>query len=299
MKSHHPLIAIALLLPGCGESPTPAVPSQESKAETRPEPKEFTVARRSIVEFKRGKYATPSAPAAPVTFAPDSATEDEKARALIARIKTAVGAQQMQQLMAEAASLESRRLLDVVDELQKHSNPDLRAQALAWIEGYSSSAITPTLIRALSDSSVDVRMQALETAMNLNDPAVQGLALTAMQDTDLNVRQIGLQAGLRQSEEIQAQIIEAAARSPHADLAQAGLALVEASPSKANVHLLMEALDHAKAPVREQAHEVLALTLHRSFANQAAAKAWWSKNQQLFDEKLVILDTDALAASAK
>lgn len=259
-------------------APTPVTPPSKAEA-------------RSVVSFDRGRYYTPSVTqGSGRAFAPPSADEDALAAALVERLNKAKNLNAIQDLLAEARSLESAAILKVVDALQSHSDPEVRTLALTLIEGVDSPTLRSTLSKALKDASADVRIQALEVAQHMVDPEMAEIFYGAMEDSHLSVRQLALQAALNQRTDIRDNAIARAATSPQADLAQAGLSFLEATPKKQNIDLVFRALDHANASVREQAHEILFLTLHESFKGSGAARSWWQQNQSAFDDDLVITD---------
>jgi len=279
-------LSIALLLTGCGERSEEA-PIRQPEVGV----KELAPVDRSMVTFERGRYYTPSiSNEAARSFS--EATEEERRRAEEVRkaLRGAKTIEQIQRELAEARTLESAALLDVVSDLMKHSDPMVRTLALTLIEGINSPALVNPLREAFADPSAEVRIQAMEVAQHLIDPAVRDLLLNMMDDEHVSVRQLALQAARNQGEEVAALAVARAATSPREDMAMAGLALIEASPAKKNLELVMRGLNHQSAKVREQAHEMLFLTTHQSFKNQAEAQAWWKQHQAAFDDDLVIID---------
>lgn len=246
-----------------------------------------------MVTFERGRYYTPTVTNdAARTFAPASDEERRRAQALRNELRKAKNLQEIQQHLAEARTLESDAMLGVVQDLQKHGDAEVRTLALTLIEGVNSPAVVAPLRNALSDSSAEVRIQAMEVAQHVVDPALRDVLLQAMEDENISVRQLALQAARNQGPEFYELAVARAATSPKEDLAAAGLALIEATPSKKTIGLVMRGLDHVSPKVRDQAHEMLFLTTHQSFPTSASAQAWWKQNAAAFDDDLVITDPE-------
>ena len=258
----------------------------------------FRVNRSSVVEYRRGRgYSAASANVrANTTFAPATSEETKAAHALAGRLNLATTRKDVADIFSEARTLQSDALLDVVKAALKKTDVDTKVEALTMIDGVDSPAITPVLASALSDPSLEVRLQAMEAAQKLQGEGVKDLALTAMQDEDLNVRQLGLQTGLKQDPETRKEIISTAVLSPKEDLALASMAMLEATPSKNTINLVISALGHNRPKVREQAHEMLFLLLKQDFRSSTAAKSWWQQYQGAFDDNLVAVNYEALGA---
>lgn len=282
------LLLLGATLSSCGDNGNEA-----SKAAAEKKSREMAPLDRSVVTFERGRYYTPTvANDAARTFS--AVTDDERRLAAEVRreLKKARGLAEIQQHLADARTLESQALLDVVDDLLKHADAEVRTLALTLIEGVNSPAVVPPLRDSLTDSGVEVRIQAMEVAQHVVDPAIREVLLQAMEDENVSVRQLALQAARNQGAEFNELAVARAATSPKEDMAAAGLTLIEASPSKKTVNLVMRGLDHPSERVREQAHEMLFLTMHQSFPNAAAAQTWWKQNQTAFDDDLVIVDPE-------
>ena len=135
-----------------------------------------------MVTFERGRYYTPSiSNEAARSFS--EATEEERRRAEEVRkaLRGAKTIEQIQRELAEARTLESAALLDVVSDLMKHSDPMVRTLALTLIEGINSPALVNPLREAFADPSAEVRIQAMEVAQHLIDPAVRDLIESRME----------------------------------------------------------------------------------------------------------------------
>lgn len=283
-------VSLVLLLSGCGKK-------REETAAALPEPagKELAPVTRSVVTYERGRYYTPSASnAAGRSFT--EVTEEERRRAEEVRkaLSGAKSIDEIQRELAEARTLESAALLEVVSELMKNQDPMVRTLALTLIEGINAPELVNPLREAFADPSADVRIQAMEVAQHVMDPGLREPLLNLMEDEHMSVRQLALQAARNQGEDFAALAIARAATSEREDMAMAGLALIEASPAKKNLELVMRGLSHSSAKVREQAHEMLFLTTHQSFKTQAEAQNWWKVNQSAFDDDLVILQPEII-----
>lgn len=286
------LLLLAAGLTSCREKPSAVASVEDSDTPA------FRVNRSSVVEYRRGRgYSAASANVrANTTFAPATPEETKAANALAGRLNLATTRKDVADIFSEARTLQSDALLDVVKAALKKTDVDTKVEALTMIDGVDSPAITPVLASALSDPSLEVRLQAMEAAQKLQGEGVKDLALTAMQDEDLNVRQLGLQTGLKQDPETRKEIISTAVLSPKEDLALASMAMLEATPSKSTINLVIGALGHSRAKVREQAHEMLFLLLKQDFRSSAAAKSWWQQYQGAFDDNLVAVNYEALGA---
>ena len=266
----------------------PVIPPVPQSASSRIEP-----AARSLVTFERGKYYTPTvANSAARTFA--EATEDDrrKAASLVGMLSDGSSLDDVQKLLMEARDIESDAVLPVVNKLLKHTNPDARTLGLTLIEGVDSPALVPAVVQALQDPSPDVRIEAMEVAQQITDASLGEIMLKALDDDNLSVRQLALQSAGRLGDDVRSRAIEKAAGSPRPDLASAAVALLEAEPSKRTVGLVFKALDHPSVSVREQAHEMLFLTMHQSFNSAAHAQSWWQQNQDAFNNDLLITDPE-------
>jgi HEAT repeat protein len=280
-------LLLTFLLSGCGDDkPEPPVTAQPSVKPVAP-------VDRSVVTYERGEYYTPSVSNhAARAFTDISAEEMKTAKQVRENLRGMTDIGEIQQQLAEARMLESVALMDVVDDLLAHQNPDVRTLALTLIEGINAPQVVQALRRVAKDPSDDVRIQVAEVAQHVVDPSIYDLLLDMMEDENISVRQLALNAARNQGEAAEAQAIARAATSPREDMAAAGLTLIEARPSKKTIDLVMRGLDHNSVNVRQQAHEMLFLVTHQSFNNAAAARAWWRIHQNVFDDDLVILDTE-------
>ena len=264
------------MLAGCGKpenTPAPVAPS--------------------VVTYERGRMSVAAVTGSPSrNFSEPSPAEKAVARRLCDQLKQNLPVNRVQELLSDARTLESTALLDVASQLHTHTDPEARILGLTLVEGFDSPDIVSLVNRAMKDANDDVRIEAMEVAQHVTDASVYPLLLAAMEDGNLSVRQLALQTATSRPDEIKSQAIARAATSTFEDMANAGLAHLEARPSKMSISLAMRALDHTHQSVRQQAHELLFLTTHQSFRSHADAQAWWTRNQDAFDDDLVIIDPE-------
>ncbi|MDB6072954.1 MAG: hypothetical protein JWO89_594, partial [Verrucomicrobiaceae bacterium] len=160
--------------------------------------------------------------------------------------------------------------------------------ALSMLEGIQDEKALGVAAEGLKDADADVRLQAVEATARIIGPETAPVLKTAFRDNDLSVRQLAFQTALRQTDATRTSLIEEAIHSPFEDLAQASLGMVEAEPGQTTIPLMMDALSHPSATVREKAHDTLYLIFHEDFSNTAVAKGWWLQNHRRYDENLVL-----------
>lgn len=245
--------------------------------------------RHTTVSFQRSKYAsTFPSPAAGSFDLPETAEERELALAIIRRLELSWGdGEAVRDLMAEARLLETNAILRVAEKLMDHPDEDIRAEALMLADGAGSTAAMKLFTTAMGDTSPDIRRLAMETAQQLIDPSTRGLIETGLGDVDQGVRQLAFHLAMNQQEEIRQEAIVYSLSSPTEDLALVGMVEAEATPSKALLPKVIEALSHPSLEVRESAHEMLALMFHETFENAELAKQWWRENSNQYDDDLV------------
>lgn len=285
MKQIPLILAAGLLLAACGDSP------EQPQERTTTAPAHSATAT-SVVEFRRGRLAMPSAhPEHGKPFSPSSAADKALVDAALPMLSSKSSAAEVEAQLTQLRQLESAELLRVAHALMQHSEPDARLAGLTLVEGYASQELLPLIQKAQRDTAEEVRIQAMELAQYVLSPEITSTLAPALRDPHPSVRHLALQSALKQDATSRETLLDAAASSPMPDMALAALAHTEASPKKANIGRFFQALDHADASVRAQSHEVLALTLHQSFPDARSAQAWWQQHSSSFNEDMVLTDT--------
>jgi HEAT repeat protein len=276
---------------GCDDTTAP----EKEPASQAPQPR-----GTPVTQFERGRLSMPSAygergRAFSATSPEDAAAIDAALKAL-ANVRTLAEAEA---IITSVRHIESAELLRLAQQLSSHQDPDVRLTALTLVEGFSDPNILPLIQKASTDSSADVRVEAMEVAQPIVHPRLQPILISSLKDSHPTVRQLAIFSALKQKPDVQRSVLDDAAKSPHADVAQSALSFTEASPSKTTVGRYFNALDHPDATVRIQAQEALALTFHQTFKTGAEASNWWAKHQQSFDDNLVLTDRELATKMAR
>lgn len=289
------LALVSLLVTSCGDHKPDAASGSPHAAASSSEgadaPRYHRRKRLPATEFSRGAYAGSIRLAPAGVDAEETEEEKRLADALVARARGGqITPQAARDLMADARQLQTRAILRVAEALMGSPDEAVRAEALMLADGATSAAAVPLLWRGLADSSPDIRSLAMETAQQLEDKSIQPFVEAGLQDDNEAVRQFAMQAGARQESQTRVDTIVKGLGSTHADVALAALAEAQASPSKSLLPHVIKALGHRSTEVKEAAHEMLFLLLGESFSSAGQAGSWWSANQNLFDDDLVLAD---------
>ncbi len=207
---------------------------------------------------------------------------------LIAQAQGKPGRDEALKLIDQARDFRSTEVFPLIEALLKHPDADVRGNALSMLEGIQDEKALGIAAEGLKDADADVRLQAVEATGRIVASETAPVLKTAFKDTDLSVRQLAFQTALRQTDATRTSLIEEAIHSPFEDLAQASLGMVEAEPAQTTIPLMMDALSHSSAVIREKAHDTLYLIFHEDFSNTAVAKGWWLQNHRRYDENLVL-----------
>ncbi len=305
MFKHLSVLMLAGLIVACGPKPAPESKPGAAAGSPAPAPPKSAGKHRPVrdadrhgpgspgsIQFHRGKYlrqqlADDGMPAARKA---GPLQNDERAllQNLITQAKAKPAADAALHIIDQARELNSIEVLPLVSAMLAHADADVRGNALSLLEGLGDLAVIPVVNTAMKDSDAEVRLQAIEAAGRITSPDLAPILLNALGDADLSVRQLAFQAGMRQDDASRMKIIEQAVKSPVEDVAQAGVSILEAQPSKSSVPLLMDALSSPSSFIRERAHDILGLTFHENFTNTDGAKAWWQQNHSNYDETLVL-----------
>ena len=304
------LFAGAMLasLCGCGEnpqsdaanpSPEAALPATVAKTKgtkgksAKPPKGKKPWAEEDVrgLRFQLGAYSTGSgmseaSGSTARTLTNGDAAQEAQVNALLELTRPGASKEECLNAIAQLNALESDRVPLVVQQLLGHPDQDVRAMALGVVEGVSHPSIDPVLDAALRDRSVDVRLRALEILSSAPHESAPALLSRAIEDKDANVRAAAFHSGLQTDEAARQRLLDQAARSLHPEIAISAIGVLDASPSKANVPLLIRALSHTNQEVQSVAREALALTFHSDFPDRPSATRWWSANQHRFSPDL-------------
>jgi len=231
---------------------------------------------------------------------PPAGEEDSaKASALAERSATVSSTSELQAVIDEARGFQNDAMVAVAGRLQSAgSDPSIRGQALALLEGYNSNKVLPVVAQALNDSDAEVRREAVAVASTVTTPEAANVLLAALEDTDMNVRQASFQALMNQEAVARQAAIVGATSSAYTDLALAGLNNLRILTDKSAVPLVISNLGHREPLVQDLAHEILYLTFQADLKSPAAATAWWAAHQDLFDGNLTLKDPSTVSQLA-
>jgi hypothetical protein len=295
------LTSCSLLLTSCGDDKTeqpsttaaPSIAPVKKAPEPSPPPKKrLRKEHPSLLEFRPGPYAVPSGQANTAEVTPrqleTGLTEEdaEIADMLRSNLITLEKARCLD-VIARLNAMSSEGVLEVVSQLLKHQDAEVRASALSTLEGVGHPGMGAILATALRDRDADIRLLAIDLLHSTPTDANVSLLTRSLEDQDTNVRSAAFYAGMQQEETKRRQIIAQAATSLQADLAIAALSVLESESRKTNVPYLIRALGHPSDAVRETARESLALTFHAPFTDTASATRWWAANQHRYSAELV------------
>jgi len=295
---------------GCGrgassqtgkECPPPAPPrpgtEQPAANRTRSAPGGTTISKFTRSRFARVRVGMEEMPSSVLRPEPTDA-ESRKLQDLSDRLGKATDRAGMLAILNEARDMRCAGVLGLVDRMLSTDDPEVRGQAIGMLEGVTSPGIVPVVAKAAADPDADVRLEAITVAAAMKRGEALPVLLKGMEDEDGNVRQTALCGAIDLEPPQRAEALKTAAASPREDVAVAGLAFIEADPSPATLPAVLRALGHGAAAVREQAHEIVALTFHQEFPTSVEALAWWEKNKGNYDENLVLLDAAAVPEPA-
>ncbi len=296
---------VGLATVGCGrsgsaqtgkESPPPGHPrpggDQAASGRTRAAPGGSTIAQFTKSRFARVRAGLEDLPSYVLRPEP-SATESRQLQDLSERLAKATDRAAFLAIVDEARDIRCSGVLGLVDGLLAAADPEVRGQAIGMLEGVTSPGILPLVAKVAADPDTDVRLEAVTVAAAMKRGEAMPILLKGMEDEDGNVRQTALCGALDLEPPHRIGALKVAAASPREDVAVAGLAFIEAEPNPDTVPAVLQALDHGSAAVRQQAHEIVALTFHQEFPTGVEALAWWEKNKGNYDENLVLLDAAA------
>ena len=276
-----PFVAtVPLLLTQCGDKPVAPVADKNEALSSR--------VKGEVTRYDQGRYGALLSGGGRMLL-PKNEEEKTRVQALLARLNSeGLSKGTCEAVLAEARTLETEAMLDVVKALLASPEADIRAQALMMLDGAESGAVLPALEQGMKDADLDVRRLAMELALTVQSPMVEGMVTRGMADKDETIRQTALQVGLRQGGVIAERTLASGLGSPHEDLGAASLALLENELSKARMPLALGALDHPSLSVREDARDMLFFLFHERFPDRATAQAWWERHQAEYDENLVL-----------
>lgn len=222
-----------------------------------------------------------------------------KATALVARSAADASTSHLQAIIDEARGFQSDALVAIAGQLQAASDdPSIRGQGLALLEGYNSDKVLPVVSQALNDPDADVRREAVAVASTVTTPEAAKVLISALKDPDMNVRQASFQALLNQDAAARQEAIVGATTSAYTDLALAGFNNLRILTDKTTVPMVISGLGHQDPLVQDLAHEILYLTFQADLKSPAAATAWWTAHQDLFDGSLTLKDPSTVSRLA-
>lgn len=269
---------------GCGKAPP--VSDQEL---SKPAPIELPAGShpQAVTVYERGKYSS-GISAVGDTFA--AVTDEERALQiqLLERMDKGSGNRAvLEDVLAQARTLESEVILPVAFKVLESPDADIRAQGLMLVDGVSDGAVVPLLEKGYEDADLDVRQLAMELALVVRSPEVEPLMNRALVDEDETIRQTGFQVGLNQEGEIAERALVQGMASSYEDLGLSALAMAENELSKRLLPSVFKALDHPSLEVKESAKEMMYFFFHESFNSGTEAAQWWSSNGRFYDDDLV------------
>lgn len=281
-----PVFTATLLLAGCGDHNERLNRARGTEKADQPLPDAPKI-DGSIVTYQRSKYSA-GLSGTGGEFLPVSAEEAELSKRLLSRLAHAKGEKKVfEDVLAEARTMESRLILDVAEKVLESHDPDIRAQGLMLVDGFTTGEILPLVEKGLRDANLDVRQLAMETALPVKSASVEKLVIEGMRDSDTTIRQTALQVGINQEGEIAERALVAGIASAHEDLGMSALALAENELSKRLLPAVFSALEHPSQEIRETARETLYFFFHEPFPTRQAAERWWNQNQSQYDNDLV------------
>jgi len=222
-----------------------------------------------------------------------SRLDTDKVEAIVAEFQSQVSAERKIELiksLAEAAPVDERYVISVVQKALDDSNPEVGRAAITLLEDYEVPEILPVVEKALNSQDERVRIAALMPLSNINDPQVAGLLGRALNDTFEEVRSAALIAAQEQDGSIMLDVMEKGIMSPYNDVKYTVASILQDRSDHIAFEILIEGLKSTDTVFREEVSEVLDFLVDRRFSSYEEARAWWLENKDNYDENLFIVE---------
>lgn len=194
-------------------------------------------------------------------------------------------------LIHEAANDGTSDLIPLVEAALGQTSATIRTEALEALAAFSDKeAISPLVLRGLSDIDDNVRLAALSGALGLASEALLPILETALTNSSHDVRENALDIAQDLHENDHRSLLLAAAEGNHLDLATRALSEMEHVVHKRSLPQLFSFLNSPHSEVKEAAQLVLEVRLGKAFANPTEASQWWAQNASRFDDDLVEIE---------
>lgn len=291
------LCAVALFAVGCGEEPSQSLSDRAADQEFR------QVARSGentpIVRYRQGRFSGMGQQAGVRAGRVAAATPEESAEAkrLAQQLRSRLGNRALEQeIRASAAALQTDAVIEVAKAMLESPNVETRAEAINLLAGSDHPGAAELLNQAFADADADVRQLAFQGAAVLPPEAFEAGLLAGLEDPELAVRQAAFQAATAMETPTAQKAVQRGIESPYSDITLNAMVHLEVGMQKAEVPLVIGALDHSQPEVRSLAKEILSTLTYQTFSSEPLARQWWKENHQHFDQDLVVNNPESYPA---
>ena len=211
-------------------------------------------------------------------------------KSIAAELKTAKSSERKLELVEELAEKCHRDALPVVHELLSDPDPEVRAEALWALEGYTDPAVVPLALEALKDPDPEVRQAALGAIAGVKDAAVKEPLEQALEDAEESVRDMASEVTADLGTRIRLEMLEDSVKSEYGDVRMNAVEQLEDMASPYAFDVLIKGLRNATPEMKDFVNESIYFLVSESFDSYDAAKTWWETNRNRYDENLFETD---------
>ena len=276
--------------PVVADGNTTAVPSKSLDAEKTPDANAVKAAAdvnaavraTEIKNIPTGKKQI--VPAEPVSVA-----------AVMLELGTNIGGERKIELLeslSDRAFDEDPNVIEAIQETISDPNVQVAEAAMALLQDYDSSVALPAISAAMQNPDASIRQSAVEFLVNIEDPQTAEILTQAFGDAAEDVRSAAIDAAMQQNEDVQYALAKTSLDSPHKEIKDASVSMLESMGNKKAVDSLINGLRDKDLDFRQSVIDTLESLTEQKFTTFEQAQKWWGQNQDKYDNELVLQETD-------
>jgi hypothetical protein len=207
-------------------------------------------------------------------------------RSIQTELKATTASEKKLELIEEMAEKCHPEAINVVRSLLSDKDPEVRAEALWALEGYTDPAVVPLAMAALDDPDPEVRQAALGAIAGVKDPVVKEPVEKGLQDPEEPVRDMAGEVIEDLGTRVKLELLEDSIKSPYEDVKVNAIEKLEDMANPYAFDVLIEGLRKADPEMKDFVNESIYFLVSESFDSYEAAKTWWDANRNRYDENL-------------